>query len=217
MTRKPQPWYASLNLPAWIPQHGRNRKPHPPTHSDPTDRTSDSARAGDPVDPLTFANWAMRTFHPIEPQPPAIPYAGVRAGEIIGYRMWIVTQHYELCSLAHLFIWDPEAVIKGDIDKIVVDRFPFNSPIYGGTYSFASFKELLPELDGIDRWTLPTPIMFNNSFGIMALGVAIGTIKCWGEVVEHEKGYRAQYAKLQSIDQVVGPIDIDLLKARYKL
>jgi hypothetical protein len=35
--------------------------------------------------------------------------------------------------------------------------------------------------------------------------VVIGTIKMWGEVVEHERGYRAQYARINSLDKIFYP------------
>jgi len=36
------------------------------------------------------------------------------------------------------------------------------------------------------------------------LGLAIGTIYLWGNVVEHETGWRASHAKLRSLDEIIG-------------
>jgi hypothetical protein len=143
-----------------------------------------------------------------EPEPALIPYAGVRAGEIIGYRMWYVLDNNQLCSLAHEFIWEPNAIVEGKLDEVVENMY-FSRSIYGGVYSYSDANYLTIELNNLRRsltWLLYT-----------WHGIAIGTIKCWGEVIEHEKGYRAQYAKLTSITDVIGPADITLLRRKYNV
>jgi hypothetical protein len=124
--------------------------------------------------------------------------------------MWCVLNDYQLCSLAHHHIWEPGATIEGNLDKIVVrsiwgDRF-------GGVYSYATKDQLAVEATEYITYSWPLPGFVPIH---MVHGVAIGTIKCWGEVIEHEKGYRAQYAKLLSIDKVIGPVDINQLRRRY--
>ena len=38
----------------------------------------------------------------------------------------------------------------------------------------------------------------------------------WGDIVEHETGYRAEYAKLVSLDEVYGNgCDLEKLRAKY--
>lgn len=49
------------------------------------------------------------------------------------------------------------------------------------------------------------------------LGVVVGAIKLWGEVVEHERGYRASFAKVVSIDYAWGVCDLDKLRIKYAL
>jgi hypothetical protein len=231
--KKPQPWYAKLNPPAWSPKNGRNRKPHPPTHRDPTDRTSDSTGAPDAADAFTYSilpggityiqPGGVTYIYPFPKPPahPAIPYAGVRAGEITGHRMWYVLNNLQLCSIAHHFIWEPNATIHGDVDKIVDDSYgSFTYSIYGGTYSYNDRGDIY-EYGGLTRINpdeFPMLIHFDYYRGSCTIhGIAIGTIKCWGEVVEHEKGYRAQYAKLTSITDVIGSVDINELRQRYKV
>lgn len=41
---------------------------------------------------------------------------------------------------------------------------------------------------------------------VKVVSVAYGAVKMWGEVVEHERGYRAQFAKLVSLTFVVGDL-----------
>jgi len=239
-THRPQPWYAAFNQPPkGNPKHGRNRKPTPPAHGDPIDRTSGGAgvyaypglTAGLPR--TTWRTLNATTIYPstggvdylnatqaidlktytqlvlvpafAEPTPPSIPYAGVRAGEITGYRMWLVLSSLRLCSLAHKFIWEPGATIEGDVDELVSSTYDMVN-LYGGVYSYATFEELAPELSEIAEDSFP---------GGHEFGVAIGTIKCWGEVIEHQRGYRAQYAKLTSIDAVIGQVNLTALRQRY--
>jgi hypothetical protein len=231
VTRKPQPWYAQYNQPPRSPADGRNRKPSPQTHRSTPNRADPpdygTGPADDALDAFALAITSFRTFYPtFEPiKPPAIPYAGVRAGEIIGHRMWMVLGNLELCSLAHHFIWEPGATIEGDVDKVVSDNFPYfiRRPIYGGTYSYNSIDHILQsgDLNGVDPTKFPISISFDAFFApykfFQLHAIAIGTIKMWGEVVEHDKGYRAQYAKLRSIDQVLGPVDILELRRKYNV
>lgn len=210
---KPQPWHAAFNQPPWSPKNGRNRKPYPQTHSDPADRARADADAR--------ADWSVITIvsrHPIFSDPPPIPYAGIRAGEIIGHRMWWVIGDNDLCSIAHLFIWQPEKVVNGDLDEtVILDPF-CGRHVFGGVYSYASSDELTKELTGYDKFAFPNVVSFSDHQpSTIVRGLAIGTIKCWGEVIEHERGYRAQYAKIQSIDRVIGRVDINALKERYKV
>lgn len=44
--------------------------------------------------------------------------------------------------------------------------------------------------------------------------VAFGSIELWGEIVEHDIGYRAQYAKIRSIEFVSNGPSGELLRLR---
>lgn len=210
---KPQPWYASLNQPPRSPAHGRDRKPNPPTHRDPAQRTDHSSRADDAIDTFTYTWRAipLPTF-----APPSIPYAGVRAGEIIGHRMWWITID-GLCSFAHYRIWQPGETITGDLNAEVGGNVWFK-PIYGGIYSYATIDQLHQELARMNIFdaAFPQATHFADQPRPTAFyGIAIGAIKCWGEVIEHERGWRAQFAKLHTIDSVIGITNIEALRERY--
>jgi hypothetical protein len=216
MALKPQPWYTQFNQTPRSPAHGRNWKPTPAPHRHPIDGASSRV---DPGSQDTIAiSWAIGTtfIYPI-PKPPAsaIPYAGVTAGEIIGHRIWYVLGDGSLCSLAHYFIWKPGAVIEGNLNEVIHRNFWFGKTTYGGVYSYANQDHIDRETDKFCyKW--PTLVQFDLGQPCLTIfGIAIGTIKCWGEVIEHEKGYRAQYAKLTSIDYVIGAVDINELRQRY--
>lgn len=213
---KPQPWYTAPNLPSWSPKHGRNRQSPAPSHSNPPDR------ADPPIDPLrtipftpipgavTYISHLALT----NPSPPAIPYAGIRTGELIGHRMWLVLANHTLCSLAHHFIWSPGATITGDVDARVGG--PLWYPIFGGTYAYKDPILVHRELHDILKDSQPFPLAAQLSTQYLIIhGIAWGTVKLWGEVVEHERGYRGQFAKLTSIDGCVGTPDLITLRRKY--
>jgi len=207
MPPKPQPWYASLNQPPRSAKDGKYRRPPAPPHRGPIVRADPSAGAD-----FTATAWTTFTFPVPQPTPPSIPYAGVRAGEIIGYRMWLVLIDNRLCSHSHYFIWEPGATIEGDVDKVVeYNTFMLHKPIMGGVYSFATLDQLRPEAIITAAYGFPT-ITWE---GRAVYGLALGTIKCWGEVIEHERGWRAQYAKIHSIDSCLGQVDLRTIQERY--
>ena len=184
------------------PRNGRHRISTPQAHRDST--PASSAR-----DDRTFVPFTNTiTWVPIFPEPPAapaIPHAGIRAGEIIGYRAWWVVREpfadrLRLRSLAHSHIWEPNAIEQGDTEKVVQHYLHWDfseKKIFGGVYSFKT-----PELDlGLQARAI---MAREGHIPPYYLGLAIGTIFCWGDVVEHETGWRASHAKLRSLDEIIG-------------
>lgn len=220
-------FYQLLNQqPKSAKQNGKHRKPSAPSHGHPADRAG-AGPGGPAFGTLTTSTgwltigstWGTVTN---SPDPPAIPYAGIRTGELIGYRYWwLIKEHDELhlCSVAHRRLWVPFETVWGDVTKRVVN----SQNIFGGVYGFSSPGGIWPEVDAqadhlrtYKRFqVLSSDVEFNPYR--QASGVIYGTIKMWGEVVEHETGYRAEYAKVQSIDGAVGDASevLEAVKARY--
>lgn len=126
--------------------------------------------------------------------PPPIPHAGILAGEIIGYRLWWVNTDGRLRSLVQdAVVWSPDHPMTGDIEQCVF--LDPNKDRYGGVYAFLykadAHKEFLESVDDLNHH--PDRAVFDS------VGIVLGTVKLWGEVVEHELGYRASYAKPRSI------------------
>lgn len=214
---KPLTFYQTLNQAPKGPKHGKHRRASAPSHRSPVVGTDHGTGKDD-----TFAvfSWNTGWFAFDQPKPPAIPYAGIRAGEIIGHRLWLLVEaggQQHLRSLAHHRLWAPGETVEGDTSAIV------NSwgPIYGGTYAFkdrgdcnmeiAFFATELMRVGG--RLAIMGDVFGDP--GAICIAVVVGTVKMWGEVVEHETGYRAEFAKLQSIDELYGGGDIEELRARY--
>jgi hypothetical protein len=70
-----------------------------------------------------------------------------------------------------------------------------------------------------DSMSSRMPLLFGPEFDASAYDAfVIGTALLWGDVVEHERGWRASMAKVKSIDSVVlGNVDLSALRERYGL
>ncbi len=219
MPPRPNPGTPPSNPPTLVHLHGQNRQSHPSPHSNPPHRTDPSVDPGSQDTTAYYTFTTSNTFYytPTRSTPPTIPHAGITAGEIIGHRLWWVLYDLRLCSLAHIHIWKPDEVIIGNVDELVDDQFLVCQPIYGGVYCYTTRQAAEAELNKIDLSGLPisAELCPLNNCTIAIHGLATGTIKLWGEVIEHEHGYRASHARLLSIDDVIGPVDLSALQQRY--
>jgi hypothetical protein len=135
-----------------------------------------------------------------EPKPPSISHAGIRAGEIIGYRLWWVDKDGRLRSLIQDNIrWQPGEPMVGDVDKCIYPRWSSHHPdLYSGVYAFKDLCRAREEFQEITQ-------AIEHDLGhkpLNSCGLALGSVKLWGEVVEHEYGYRASFAKPNSFDEI---------------
>lgn len=111
---------------------------------------------------------------PIELKP--IEHGGMKLGEIIGYRVWRIVDGGYLKSCSAETVWAPGETIEGDIG---------NDGHGLGVHAWKS-KSLMLQYGGYHKDRC-----------------AIGSIRMWGEIVEHDRGYRSQYASILSIDDVI--------------
>lgn len=124
--------------------------------------------------PISFPNIpANWKLVPFGGPPPPPPNGGIVAGEIIGHRCWRVWRD-RLISITVDCLWLPGAVIEGDVESYA-----------RGVHAFKQAKEAIHYSKHHD----PSIIV-------------VGTVKMWGEVVEHARGWRAQYARIRSLDRV---------------
>ncbi len=124
--------------------------------------------------------WAViRTAHPENERAKRIEHSGIRVGEIISYRAWRVPNHSwfkrgheRLCSVyISEFVWDPEKPAAADVR----------------THGIYSFRKVVRSRD-------------EYGYDIPIGHLLFGRIRIWGEIVEHERGYRSQFAKIISLD-----------------
>jgi hypothetical protein len=235
---KAQPYWASFKQPPRsMKSHGKHRRTDTSSHRRPAVRASDSAGGTLTFDPGTavWTSWQSYTVigtdlageEPKPPAPPAVPYAGIRTGEIIGHRLWWVMPGPALCSLAHDRVWQPGETLTGNLDELVDSNIFGTWYVWGGVYAFSDTRELPAEIKAHvnhlketermrDRWGMMT---FSSHWSAthQAIGFVSGTVKMWGDVIEHAKGFRSQFAKVNSIDEIHhGSADWLLqLRARY--
>lgn len=213
---KPQPAYTKLNpTPRSMKNHGKHRRASKAAYGDPIEPTDNSAGWPNPGG-ISWITWPGSTVE--RPKPSTIPHAGIRAGEIVGHRLWWLI-HQDgipwICSLAHRLLWKPEQIVEGNIGETVCDY----GMVFGGTYAFSEPGYLDDEIADQHRWAEEFKREYFLTMGWVAYHetatLISGTIDMWGDVVEHAKGYRAQFAKLRSLDAIHGPGDLAALKSRY--
>lgn len=134
-----------------------------------------------------------------ERAPEARPREGARIvlGEITAYRAWWVRRFDDLClcSLAHDYSWKPAKFpaphASGNVDELLRAE-PLR--LFGGVFSFKNPLDAKIEGASWLWWT-------HSNFALNC--IALGSISIWGEVCEHERGYRAQFARVQSLDCII--------------
>lgn len=154
----------------------------------------------------------------------SLPYAGIRSGELTGHRLWYVQSDLTLCSLINTDCeWKPGEIISGDVyEELDPWRHALTGKqLWGGVYAFRDAEQLGADTRALllerfpNEIVTPRPGPFEMDpltamafYGSAAyrtktiIGFAIGTVSLWGEVFEHEGGYRAQFAKVKKITAV---------------
>ena len=121
-----------------------------------------------------------RAVHDENERAKAIRHSGVRVGEIIGYRGWRVDGLWRVRQgddrrLSSIYIrdyvWQPDQPASGNVRS-------------HGIYSFRDVVRSRREF----------------AYPVSSGPLLFGRVKIWGEVVEHEWGYRSQFARIVSLD-----------------
>ena len=121
--------------------------------------------------------------------------SGIRAGEIIAYRAWGIIQEGEykgyLGSMVVPYLWLPNAINKSGGRP---------NPALANTKDYTTMwcSETL-ESDGFYAFKTIEKAGKEYSEGD---AVVLGKVALWGNVIEFTEGYRAEYAKIISIDKV---------------
>ena len=125
-----------------------------------------------------------------------LKHEGLRVGEIIAYRAWAVIHPRWFRSgddrlhsvLMRDYVWHPNEPASGDVR----------------THGIYSFQDVIRSKEdyGYDSG-VSGPLLF-------------GKVKIWGEIVEHEAGYRSQFGKIVSLDYG-DPELLDKFRKIYKV
>jgi hypothetical protein len=104
---------------------------------------------------------------------PAVEDAGIRAGEITAYRVWNVGKGGLLHSVyIEDHVWRPRQIVKADRVK-------------------ASYGEGVHAFKSMDRAVV--------EYGLSSCDRVFGEIKIWGDVVEFEYGWKAEFAAITAL------------------
>jgi hypothetical protein len=141
------------------------------------------------VTPGSVVASGMTHFVRQESAPDPLPRADMQVCDLFGWRVWRITSLGYLRSLTADAIWLPGVPMEA---RTVVDD-PKGGVLQGSDYGIHVFKERHGAVLEVDTYA-----------GVTGSGgsYAIGSVLLWGEVVEHERGYRAERAKIKSIDDV---------------
>lgn len=114
-----------------------------------------------------------QSLPPPEPEKP-LPRE-IRAGEIIGYRAWILGADGSYWSTAHPVQW-----VGGRMDGVVGrDHQP-----HSGVHAWKDRRRARE---------------YAQEMVVLGFDIAFGEVMLWGDVVEHEDGYRAEHAEIGTI------------------
>lgn len=117
---------------------------------------------------------AQQGLAPACPRPP-VENTGIVVGEIIGWRIWGLRLGY-LASYSAGHTWAPDEPMQGKPSEDTLE----------GIWSFKQKSRALSKaIDGNYHW--PS---------------VVGSIKIWGEVIEYEEGYKCEFARVASIDDL---------------
>lgn len=106
--------------------------------------------------------------------PQPLKTEAIKLGEIIAFRGWNITEGGFLKSMSANVIWGPGEVMEGKTKSMEE---------HCGVYAFKTAKDFLSQLaDDMDIY---------------------GRVALWGDIIEHENGYRAQYAKIIGLDYLL--------------
>lgn len=138
---------------------------------------------------LTPSSW-----NSIYVEHPPLKRDGIVAGEIVGFRCWRVDQGF-LRSVYQGDIWPPQQILQG---RELGDWNQRGIHAWKDATSKQYFEYLRSYMDRRDD---------GGAFGRTLLdltdkcpAMVTGSVLLWGDVVEHERGWRAEFARVRSLD-----------------
>jgi hypothetical protein len=190
------PWFTRVRIirsaavTLWSRIYGKYRKTSSSAHGSANKASHSSPGAGSVAAVQTGPNFAFTQPAAVTTTAGAafespIQDAGIRAGEIVGYRCWILKDGW--LHSVNSTLWYPGVPMGGDPSKPCEGVHAFKDRLDVGAYS----------------------VGYSGS-------TVSGTVYLWGDVIEHERGWRASKAAIASIDD--SPFyDAKALRKQYGL
>jgi hypothetical protein len=134
---------------------------------------------------------------------PALKRDGVIAGEVVGYRCWKIERGL-LRSVYQKDTWLPGQVLEGrelgDWDQRGIHAWKDK-----GSKEYHDYiRSYLNQAD--DPFGRSLYFMGGNGLdereAVSRPAMVTGTVFLWGDVVEHERGWRAEFARVRSLDWI---------------
>jgi hypothetical protein len=116
--------------------------------------------------------------------------ARIRAGEIIGWRFWKLCNGF-LHSLFASYTWRPGEFERSSSKQCGFGNLRFQALTNPGYHAFRDKEQAEREAIKHACWS-PS---------------VIGSVAMWGEVIEHQHGWRSEYAAVRSITEIIGQRD----------
>ena len=171
-------------------EHGKYRIASPKAHN----HSPGTPNRSDPGTKSTAAGTEQGT----------IEDAGIGAGEITGYRCWRYIDKGPargmLMSMVVPFIWNTNSkYYKAGLIDPLCREYITDSACYVSAIDDEGFFAFKDE-DRVKAEYPATPFLTYN-YETPPVHI-YGSIWMWGEITEHEFGYRAQYVAIRSIDNI---------------
>ena len=133
-------------------------------------------------------------YSDFEPVPkPALKRDEIVAGEIVGYRCWKIEKGL-LRSVYQKDVWLPRQVLEGrelgDWDSRGIHAWKDK----GSKQYHDYIRSYLNQERDRGIWFI------DGEPAVVRPAMVTGTVFLWGDVVEHERGWRAEFARVRSID-----------------
>jgi hypothetical protein len=112
-----------------------------------------------------------------------------RAGEIMGWRFWKLCNGL-LHSVVVTYTWRP-----GVFERSSAEQCEFKNYRIRDNVGFHAFRDKEQAKDQAFIHASWSPCV-------------IGSVAMWGEVIEHQHGWRSEYAAVQSVTEIIGNIGV---------
>lgn len=142
--------------------------------------------------------------------PPENPQLHIQQGEILATRIWF-TDGTRLSSIHQNCWWALGSTMDGDVTKAGVFAFKRELLAIPLLYCYIRDARNLMREGRNAGAMIPLEFMHLRS----ARAIVLGTVKLWGEVVEHQYGYRAQFARIASLQECSEPEMLPAIRAHY--
>lgn len=147
--------------------------------------------------PNPGVNWRLLVLgHDfVETPKPPLKREGIAAGEIIGHRCWRIERGL-LRSVYQKDIWLPNTNLEGrelgDWDSRGIHAWK--------DAGSKEYHDYIRSYLNQEKDLMTQMFFFGRAETNIKPAMATGTVFLWGDVVEHERGWRAEYARVRSLD-----------------